>query len=247
MNQKQASPELLSFMAELNDTLKKESKEPAHKELNRKWHEKNRPLDKTTGKAPERLNPEDSSHWRPEAKVTHVVKQHCRTCGDFVDFIGGEYIRFRSIMKFGGVIERRTETCNGLWLFAQEEALEERYEQHTQEVEKCVGCIKVEEQAVEIINAADPTQFGPELDLGLQTWKKQITFVEWVEKIDSIAERAEVRLQRRKQLAFWAARRAIQEATTWPFQTPKPVTTEQLKKMMSKPVGDSGEITVRGL
>jgi hypothetical protein len=150
---KVAPPELLAFMAELNNELKKDTKkpEPAHKALNREWHEKNRPLDKTSGKSPERLNPEDSTHWRPEAKVTHLVKQFCSCCGDHVDFIGGEYIRFRSVMPFGGVIKRRTENCPNLWLFDSiEEPIREEYEQHVQEVTRCVGCIKVEQQAVEI-------------------------------------------------------------------------------------------------
>ncbi|MGH9568826.1 MAG: hypothetical protein ACRD4F_04270, partial [Candidatus Angelobacter sp.] len=91
------------LLADLNATFGKPSKKkasppPPHKALNKSFHENNPQLQKGSGKAPERrLNPEDSSAWKPVAKVTHLCIQECATCSDCIEFIGGEFIRFRSI------------------------------------------------------------------------------------------------------------------------------------------------------
>ena len=157
---KQADAELLAFMAELDSEFgKKKKRGPTENEiargLNKSWHAANPQIARTGGKAPEKVNPEDSTHWRPVAKVTHVIRQGCRCCNGWTDFIGGEYVRFVSVMPFGGEILRRAENCTNLFLYHSiEEPLEDIIEWHSQTVARCPGCIQVEQQAVEIWEAA---------------------------------------------------------------------------------------------
>ena len=105
--------------------------------------------------------------WIPEARLTYVITQHCRGCGDKVTFIGGEYIRFRgrgiTFRDLSGIerttrpsIIRRAEVCPDLWHFnpANGEPLPDLVDYHSQEVARCAGCIQLEEKALEIWNAA---------------------------------------------------------------------------------------------
>jgi len=155
-----ADAELLAFIAELDQAFPaKGKKKPTDIELaqaaNKAFHAANPKIQGGLGKSPERLNPEDSSQWRPIAKITHVVRQGCRCCNGHVDFIGGEYIKFVSVMPFGGEVLRRSEHCADLFLFHSiEQPLEDIIEWHSQDVARCPGCIAVEQQAVEIWEAA---------------------------------------------------------------------------------------------
>ena len=159
MTQTPADKELADFMAELDAEFGKKKKGKSDndiaRERNKAFHAGNPQISLSSGKAPERLNPEESEHWRPVARVTHVVRQGCRCCGGFSDFIGGEYVKFVSVMQYGGEILRRTEHCSSLFLYHSiEEPLEDIIEWHSQDVARCPGCIQVEQQAVEIWEAA---------------------------------------------------------------------------------------------
>lgn len=143
------------LLADLNATFGKKpkgrGKDAPHKALNKAWHEANQPIGKAKGKAPERLNPEDSTAWRPVARITHICIQECATCADCIEFIGGEFIKFRSTLPFGGEILRRAEVCSTLFLFTSlKEPLEDVLEYHYQKVGRCSGCIRVEQQAKEL-------------------------------------------------------------------------------------------------
>jgi hypothetical protein len=71
-----------------------------------------------------------------------------------VEFIGGEYVRFRSIQPFGGTILRRADACPDIFHYRSiEEPLEDVVEEHYQTVTRCAGCIAVEKQAVQIFDA----------------------------------------------------------------------------------------------
>lgn len=88
--------------------------------------------------------------WIPEARVTHCTRQHCDTCGNNVDFIGGEFIRFRS-KRERAIILRRMEVVSDLWHYGYGgKPLPDLVERHYQVVHRCPGCIEVEQIAVEI-------------------------------------------------------------------------------------------------
>ena len=88
--------------------------------------------------------------WIPECRITHVVRQHCETCGNNVDFIGGEFIRFKS-KRERAVITRRAEVVSDLWHYGYGgKPLEDVIEYHYQVVHRCPGCILVEQVALEI-------------------------------------------------------------------------------------------------
>lgn len=103
--------------------------------------------------------------WIPEARLTFVIRQHCDTCGENVDFIGGEYVRFRS-KRERAVITRRAEVCTDLLHYGYAGVLlPDLVEKHYQVVARCPGCILVEEKALEIWNAATQQEEQLELDL----------------------------------------------------------------------------------
>lgn len=152
MNSQKSKPvnaEVELLIASIDADLKKKSKEKVTaKDLNKQFHAKNQPISHTSGRAPERMNPEDSAAWQATAKVTHVVIQECATCSDTTESIGGEYIRFHSVRPFGGEILRRADQCPNLFLIDSiEEPLEDQIEWHYQKVSRCSGCIKVDQQA----------------------------------------------------------------------------------------------------
>lgn len=91
------------------------------------------------------------SNWQAEARITWMTRQHCFTCGDYTDFISGEYVRFRNTRQHA-TVTRRTEACTDLWHFGTD--LPEEYVDQEQDVQRCVGCIKVERMAEEIWNKA---------------------------------------------------------------------------------------------
>ena len=146
--------EIKSMLADLNAAFGKKArvkKEPSdadiRKERNQKWHAANAPLPQ--GAISQRPNPEDSHAWRPVAKVTHVCIQECSTCSDAIEYIAGEYVKFLSILGLnGGEVLRRTEHCPSLFLYDSiEEPLEDILEWHYVKVERCSGCIRVEQAA----------------------------------------------------------------------------------------------------
>lgn len=147
--------ETMDFLAELNADFGKKKKgalEPAHKALNRSWHQANAPLAKSSGKSPEKLNPEDSLAWQPIANVTHVVIQECACCSDVTEFIGGEYVKFKSTRPFGGEILRSSAHCPNLFLVHEIlNPLEDIIEWHYQKVARCSGCIRVDQAAQAVI------------------------------------------------------------------------------------------------
>ncbi len=146
--------ETLDLLAELDRDFgkKKGSPEAAHKALNKQWHAANQPLQAGKGKVPERMRPEDSTAWLPIARVTHVVIQECACCSETCEFIGGEFVKFRSTRAYGGEILRRSENCANLFLIHElEHPLEDLIEWHYQKVARCPGCVRVDQQAQAII------------------------------------------------------------------------------------------------
>lgn len=88
--------------------------------------------------------------WIPEARVTHCIRQHCDTCGNNTDFIGGEFIRFRS-KRERAIILRRMEVVSDLWHYGYGgKPLPDLIEYHYQVTHRCPGCIEVERIAIEI-------------------------------------------------------------------------------------------------
>lgn len=170
------SPEMAALLADLNSAFGKKPKSDIEvaRARNLKWHERNRPLG--AGAVAARPNPEDSTHWRPFASVTHVVRQRCATCNNTTEHIGGEFVKFRSIMPFGGEILRRAEVCPDMFLSGHAQvtvfgkpvdvALVDVVEEHEQVVSRCPGCIAVERKAEELWNKV--SQAGLQLDLPLE-------------------------------------------------------------------------------
>ena len=156
---KSVSIEISSMLADLNREFGKKprgKREPTDNEVarerNKAFHDKN-PVLGSAAMGAARPNPEDSQAWRPVARVTHVVKQCCDTCLNTTQHIGGEFIRFRSVLQFGGEILRRAENCPNLFLYVSiEEPLEDVIEHHYQTVARCPGCIEVERQAEQLWN-----------------------------------------------------------------------------------------------
>lgn len=151
---KTISIEISSMLADLNKEFGRKPKakrEPTDNEVarerNKAFHDKNPALGSSAMGAA-RPNPEDSSAWRPVARITYVVRQCCDTCLNVTEHIGGEFIRFHSVQQFGGEILRRAENCPNLFLYTSiEEPLEDIVENHWQNVSRCPGCIKVESMA----------------------------------------------------------------------------------------------------
>lgn len=214
-----ADAEIADLMASLDADFGKKKKD--HKAANRQFHQQNPSISKSAGKAPERLNPEDSAAWKPVARVTHVVRQFCRTCNDQVEFIGGEFVKYQSVREPTAHVQRRVENAPNVWWFDDE--VEDIVEQHVQEVARCVGCIKVEQQAIEIVTAADRSMMQPEL-MPTQVWRAQESFDEVIESEVALQRRREVHRQRSKQLALKVADNTLHAETQWPESFSRPAT-----------------------
>lgn len=146
------SKEVADILAVLRKEFgKKGKREPTVQELNKKFHAKNQPLGTPAPAA--RLNPEDSSFWRPVAKLTHVHVQECTTCSNTTDYTGTEYIEFHSVLGMnGGRVFRKASQCPSLFLFDDlEKPLEDRIEWHYEKVSRCPGCIIVEQHAAAMV------------------------------------------------------------------------------------------------
>jgi hypothetical protein len=109
--------------------------------------------------------PDYGSTWIPEARVTWIARQHCFCCGSYADYIKGEYVRFRSQRAHATVL-RRTETCVDIWHFGTDTP--EEFVHHDEDVQRCPGCIKVEQKASEIWNAAVKKATEEQAELSLQ-------------------------------------------------------------------------------
>jgi hypothetical protein len=152
-------PKVAALLASLNAEFgksKRVKRDPTDNEVarerNKEWHAANQPLGKAGVAA--RPDPEDSQAWRPIARVTHIYRQLCHTCNSTTEFIGAEFVRFRSVYGMnGGEILRRAENCPDLWFHTVEEPLEDVIEEHFESVSRCVGCIAVEKHAGEIWEA----------------------------------------------------------------------------------------------
>jgi len=146
---------LASLNAEFGKGKGKTKREPTDIEIaqarNKDFHAKNKPLDSSAVTA--RANPEDSSLWRPVAKVTYVHVQECACCSNTTDYTGSEYIKFQSVFGMnGGTILRKATHCPSLFLIDDlEKPLEDLIEWHFEMVARCPGCIKVEQQAQAVL------------------------------------------------------------------------------------------------
>lgn len=85
--------------------------------------------------------------WKPEAKETWLMRQHCSCCGGYVDYIAGEYVRFRNnhahcIMKQRAAVHPD--------LFHLDKTIPEEYMHLEQEVLRCAKCLREEQQVSEI-------------------------------------------------------------------------------------------------
>jgi len=101
--------------------------------------------------------------WIPEARLTYCIRQYCETCGGRSDFIGGEYIRFRSKQSRATIV-RRAEVCTDLWHrgLSDGDPLPDLVDHFTQHVARCPGCIMVEQQALDLwILATQPNPQRP--------------------------------------------------------------------------------------
>ena len=100
--------------------------------------------------------------WTPEARVTFITVQHCKCCCRSVEFIGGEYVRFKSSRQ-QATITRRAEVCTDLWHYRRD--LPDLIEELHQEVGRCPQCIKDEKQIDEIWDSIIEKEQQLELDL----------------------------------------------------------------------------------
>jgi len=133
--------------------------------------------------------------WIPEAKVIFCIRQHCETCGNTVEFIGGEFIRFRS-KRERAVITRRAEVCTDLWHYGYAgRPLPEQVDHYYQVVNRCPGCIKVEQIAIEIWDGL----IEPEHQLELPTTIKETSKPEPMtgEQLRAFVQREEFGKKRR--------------------------------------------------
>lgn len=168
-----ADAEIAKLLGELDAEFgkKKGGKEAAHKGLNRAFHAANPQLEKGQGKGPE--SDFSQTTWKPEARITYIVRQLCRCCNSTVEFIGGEYIRFRSKRQHAWQ-DRRSEHCPNLFLYHEDgEPLPDLIDELNQVVSRCPGCIAVERQAQEIweqATAARPQQqtMDDELNINIE-------------------------------------------------------------------------------
>lgn len=121
---KAASEELQDFLADLQDSFGKKVKtsvrEPAHKTLNKQFHDNNPQIQKSRGKDQHlkienyydwemhrrHLKSIDSAQmsmpelsWLPEAQISFIIHQTCSCCKETVTFVGNEYIRFRGARR----------------------------------------------------------------------------------------------------------------------------------------------------
>lgn len=110
--------------------------------------------------------------WYPEARVTFIIRQRCGCCNSTTEFIGSEYIRFRgrrrTFYELGGgehemvptVLQRVDKVDPNLLAFGMPggEPLPDLLEEQDETVRRCVGCIMVEQKALDIwVQAVQPT------------------------------------------------------------------------------------------
>ena len=105
-----------------------------------------------------------SPTWQPEARLIFVTIQHCRSCSRSVEFIGGEYVRFRSERQ-RATITRRAEVCSDIFHFNRE--IPELVEEIHQEVGRCPECLRDEQRIDEIWNQIIEQNPQLELDISL--------------------------------------------------------------------------------
>lgn len=84
--------------------------------------------------------------WKPEAKETWLMRQHCSCCGGYVDYIAGEYVRYRN-RQAHCIMQKRTESCSDTFHFGD---IPEEFVHLEQDVARCFKCIKDERQVDEI-------------------------------------------------------------------------------------------------
>lgn len=115
--------------------------------------------------------------WFPDARVTYVIRQRCACCSSTTEFVGSEYVRFhgrrRTIHELGGgthemrpvVLQRADKVDPNLLAFGLPggDPLPDLIEELEETVRRCVGCIMVEKQALDIWVQA--TQPSPQQDL----------------------------------------------------------------------------------
>lgn len=165
-----ADAELLSFMAGLDaDFGKKKKSDPdTAAARNRAFHGANPSIDIAGGRAPEL---DQSGNWQPIARVTYVIRQNCACCNDTVEFIGGEYIQWKSKRQHATIL-RGAERSPNIFLYDEDgEPLPDLIDEFNQSVSRCPGCIQVERQALEIwqqaLKAEQPQQQQLDIDIDL--------------------------------------------------------------------------------
>lgn len=136
-----ADREVMDFLAELDAEFGKKkrgrpSKEPEHKELNRRFHLLNPGAPQFAKQQLEQMKFENyydwemhrlaereqqvdklqqagepTLQWLPEAQISYVVHQTCACCKETTTFVGNEYIRFRGRRrKYRDIEGREHET-----------------------------------------------------------------------------------------------------------------------------------------
>lgn len=94
--------------------------------------------------------------WVPTERLTYVVTQHCDCCGRKVEFLGSEYVRFRSEER-RATITRRAEVCTDLFLFKRDAPeLPDLIEYITETVKRCPSCIRDEKQVSDLWDTVMP-------------------------------------------------------------------------------------------
>jgi hypothetical protein len=93
--------------------------------------------------------------WLPDARLTYIVEQTCACCNRKVEYVAGDYVRFRSPRQ-RAVIIRRAEVCTDLAHFGKMqldgsiEPLPDLVDTIRQSVPRCAVCIRDERQVEEM-------------------------------------------------------------------------------------------------
>lgn len=166
--------DLADFMATLDaDFGKKPKKQQSDNDIarkrNTKFHSENPGTNSASGKSPEL---DQSGNWQPKARVTYVIRQTCNCCNNTVEFIGGEYIQWRSKKQHASILRRADHSPN-LFLYDKDgEPLLDLIDEFNQQVSRCPGCIAVEKSALEIWESAT-VEKQPELPVTPQELETQ--------------------------------------------------------------------------
>lgn len=155
MANKTPNKEVLDFLATLDADFGKKKKSEADKDnarsRNKAFHQQNPQLDSASGKAPEL---DQSGNWQAIARVTYVIRQNCLCCNNTVEFIGGEYIQWKSKKQHATILRDAAHSA-GLFLYDEiGEPIPDLIDEMKQSVSRCPGCIAVERQALQIWNQA---------------------------------------------------------------------------------------------